>query len=761
MLFGQGDYPGPVVLGMAVAGIIVVLLRRLGAGIPVTLLVSAGMLYWYLSLVFQAPHTFYGLPTIGTGRGLAQSLRFAFDKSYIDYAPVPVRPGYVIATIAIMWIATTIGEIATFRLRRPLVASLVPTALVTFLLVVGTGAGAQFYVVLFIAALLTYWALESAHRLRSWGRWMSTWSHLKGDAPTTIAGGIARRMGVSCVAAAIVAPVFLPYLGSGGIHWRNATGGGPGGGGAGTTINLLASITPERIQQTSETLFTVDASVPDGAPVYWRLASLPRFDGESWLTASADTSAVQFNGLLPTTLDPPALRFTAPLEQEFQIEKLGGKHMPAAVQPISITYERSGNLEVDRETGDISMTPELAGGATYTVDSRVPAASFQELLQADPGDPGTIYRQLPEGTISPEVRALRDEWIEGAETPFEQLIAIQDHLRDLSVFDYSLDVEPGASADKLQEFLLETRKGYCQQFATAFAVLARSLQYPTRVSIGFLPGSQDPANPDHYTITGKETHAWPEVFFGSELGWIPFEPTPRAVAAPPSYTSELDQGPLPERQGGQGGRADAPAPGHRFADGPFADPFQRDDSAVDPGGPGAAGDQSPAWRPAFTRLVLGILFLGLVWLVSVPLIKSTRIRRRYRAATTARALIGAAFAEFKDEAAELATRQRPSESAVAYAARVTSMGVVARTPAARLARLYETAEYSTREVDPRRAEEARRIAAQLRASMWRAAGFAQKTRRLFSAAELLATRQPGRLLARLRPAATALLARRV
>jgi hypothetical protein len=307
LLYGQGDYPGPIVLGMLVAGGLVVLMRRLGAGIPLTLLVSTGALYWYLSLVFQSPHTFYGLPTIGTGRGLVESLRFAFEKSYIDYAPVPIRPGYVIATIAIMWIATTVGEIATFRLRRPLLASLLPTALVTFLLVVGTGGGAQFYVAVFIAALLTYWALESSHRLRSWGRWMSTWSHLKGDAPTTIAGGIARRMGASCVAAAIIAPLFLPYLGSGGITWRNKNGDGPGqGSGTGRTrVNLLASLTPQTIQQTSKTLFTVTApGVTSDMQVYWRLASLSRFDGTDWMTGEAGRVPVETDGAIPTALDP-------------------------------------------------------------------------------------------------------------------------------------------------------------------------------------------------------------------------------------------------------------------------------------------------------------------------------------------------------------------------------------------------------------------------------------------------------------------------
>jgi transglutaminase-like putative cysteine protease len=759
LLYGQGDYPGPIVFGMLIAGGLVILMRRFGAGIPLTLVVSAGMLYWYLSLVFQAPNTFYGLPTIGTGRGLLESLRFALDKSYIDYAPVPIRPGYVIATIAIMWIATTIGEIATFRLRRPLLASLVPTILITFLLVVGTGGGAQFYVVVFIAALLTYWALESAHRLRSWGRWMSTWSHLKGDAPTTIAGGIARRMGASCVAVAIIAPLFLPYLGSGGITWRNSKGDRPGGGGGtGTTINLLASITPETISQSAETLFTVDAHVTADAPVYWRLASLSRFDGENWLTASASTVPVSLGGEVPTVIPPPSRRRTLSLQQHYEIKALGGRHLPAAVQPIDISYNRDNNLRVDAESADISMTPELAGGMNYDVNSRLPNATYEELNDAETGNPGPVYEQIP--SISEEVRALRNSWIEDAQTPFERLIAIQDHLRDPEEFNYSLEVRPGASADQLTTFLTETKEGYCQQFATAFAVLSRSLGYPTRVSIGFLPGSTSPANPDHYTVTGHETHAWPEVFF-EDLGWIPFEPTPRGIAIPPAYTSPEGGGPIPQGPG-DGGRENAPAPGHRFADGPFADPFARGDGATPPDqeAPGA-GDQSPAWRPAFARLLLIIVAVVLVWLVSLPTLKSTRVRRRYRAATSPHTLVNAAFAEFRDEAAELATRQRPSESAVTYAARVASLGVVPRTAAARLARLYETAEYSTREIEPREAEEAKRIAALLRASLWRAASVGQKARRLFSASELLATRKPGRLRARLRPATATGLARRV
>lgn len=751
MLFRQGDYPGPILLGMVVSGGIVILMRRLGAGIPATAVVSAAVLYWYLSLVFQAGNTFYGLPTLGTGQGLVDSIRFAYDKSLVDFAPVAVRPGYVILTIAVMWLAAGLGEVATFRLRRPLLASVVPITLFTFLLVVGTGAGAQFYVVVFIGALLTYWGLESAHRLRSWGRWMSTWSHLKSDAPSSIAGGIARKMGASCVAAAIVAPVFLPFLGHGGISWRNGSGNGPatgGGSGVGGSISLLASITPQTIRQTTATLFTVDS----GQESYWRLASLSRFDGQTWTSGSASRAPVE-DGRIDTTLD--ASKVSKPVKQTIHIEGLRGSNLPAAFQPIGIEYSRSNELRADPESGDIELTPNIVPGMTYTVTSAVSTATFDDLKNAATGSPGTLYEARPPG-LSQEVIDLRNSWIKGADTPFERLIAIQTHLRN--DYHYTLDVQPGTSSNYLTDFLTTTKKGYCQQFATAFAVLSRSLGYPTRVSIGFLPGTPSTTDPHHFVVHGTDTHAWPEVYF-EKYGWIRFEPTPRSIAPPPPYTSELTGTAGGQTGGGQSGNG--AQGGHKFPDGGIVDPFLRGERGAGSDTPGAARDTSPAWQPAFTRLLVVLLGALALWLAAVPAVKKVRVRRRYRRATSPRDLVAAAFGEFRDEAAELAVRKRPAESPAAFAERVASLGVVPRSAAARLARLHEAAEYSVRDVSPEQAAEAQRIARQLAASMWRAASVGRKTRRLFSARELLADRQSGRIARRLRPAAVTGLTSRV
>src|SRR3712207_4158222 len=112
-----------------------------------------------------------------------------------------------------------------------------------------------------------------------------------------------------------------------------------------------------------------------------------------------------------------------------------------------------------------------------------------------PGELQGEYRQLPE--ISPEVRDLLERRADGAETPFEQLLAIESEMR---ACEYSTEDDNEASSDYLRQFLLETRSGHCQQFTTAVTVLARMLGYEARVSVGFLPGETDPATPTRYIV---------------------------------------------------------------------------------------------------------------------------------------------------------------------------------------------------------------------------------------------------------------------
>ena len=111
----------------------------------------------------------------------------------------------------------------------------------------------------------------------------------------------------------------------------------------------------------------------------------------------------------------------------------------------------------------------------------------------------------------------------GAENGFDAAVAFQDYFR--SAFAYSLTVNTPPGEDPLESFL-EDRIGYCEQFASTFALMMTAQGYPTRVVIGFTAGDADG---DERTVSARNAHAWPEVWFGPEHGWVQFEPTPAAA----------------------------------------------------------------------------------------------------------------------------------------------------------------------------------------------------------------------------------------
>jgi transglutaminase-like putative cysteine protease len=742
-LFAAGDYPGPILLGMVVAGGIAVAARRLGVGTPLTVLLSLAVLVFYLSFVFELRHTFYGIPTPASLGRLVGSVRHALESARMDYAPIPVRTGYVIMFVAGMWLATTIAEIATFRWKRPLAASVPTLLLFVTVVIVGTGRAAPFMVVLFLIALLTYWGLEAAHRLRSWGRWIPTWGGRDEEEPASVTGGIARRMGAVAVVAAVAAPLFVPGLGDGVLTWRTGLGvGGPGGGGGGR-IDPFVSIRPRLLQQTGSELF----SVASDKPTYWRLVTLAEFDGATWTqVGSADEPAA--GGLVPATT---ALNHTEELDQEFRIENLEGDLLPAAAQATVVEFpgddDRTGDLRYHTETGDIRLDgDDLTNGITYEVTSSIPSVTYRQLRNATPADTlDGMYTDGPDGGLSDEVLEWRDDTIAEAETPYEELVAIQNRLRDTTEFTYSTGNPAAGTAatDYVTNFLINTKQGFCQHFATAFAVLSRSLGYPTRMVVGFLPGEQ--TEDGKRIVRGTDAHAWPEVYF-EDFGWIAFDPTPRAevdsnrFAPAPPYTVPANP-PASETAGGgirlpqQLGADPRALAGERGEISLTRGGGERFATPIAPRGPRG----TPEWAKTFWRVALGMTVIVALFLIAVPSLKQYRVRRRYARAGGSRALAEAAFFDFQANAAELAAPRRPSESARVYARRVSEIRGLPDRPALRLAAIYDAAEYARADISASDAEEARALARDLRSRLWRNAPWWQRLIRLFSPRSLRPT----------------------
>ncbi len=754
----EGDaHSGPTLVGAGLAMAIVTLARRWGAGSLLSAELSLAGLVIYLTLVFQVQNSLYGLPTPAAATGLSDLVARAYETSQTDVAPVPVRAGYVVMIVVGMWLAATIGELATFRWRRPLVATLPCIGLIAPTLVVGTGIGDPFFIAVFLAALFTYWSLESTHRLRTWGRWVTAWEKDSGADPPSLTGALARRMGASCIAATLVAPVFLPTLGEGWFPWKSGEGDGPGSGPGSGEVNLLVDARPRAISQSNASLFEVTSS---GTARYWRLASLSHFDGRRW--TPGDTNFETHYSLLPRAARPPARALR--MGQDFRLTGLGGDYLPAAVEPFDVEVTGNDLILTEVESRALRLDGENRADFEYSVVSDVARPTFPELLQAEPPTsfepnpleraPGEEYYELPE--LAPEVEALADEWTRDYRNPFLKLIALQTRLR--ADFTYSTDVASGASSDYLRDFLLETKTGFCQQFAAAFAVLARIEGFPARVSVGFLPGEAEYLDTGEvrYTVRGTDAHAWPEVYF-EDYGWLAFEPTPRALSSPPTYTTDL---PLP---GGNDDLRTRLVPG---GSGPANDQrlIPEELRAPPPGAPERRTaprreprrEPEPPWRETFGSLARAGVSLGLLWLIGVPLVKRTRTLRRYGRAANAAEITRAAYRQFEEDAAEMATGRSPWQSPSSFADRLARTGKVPEVAVMKLTELYEAAEYSAQGVTRAQAAEARKLARHVRAGLWTRASLLQRARALFSARVLVEEMRPfvGRLRLRPRPAAS-------
>jgi transglutaminase-like putative cysteine protease len=737
-VFHGGDYQGPALLGAILAGCLSLGARRLGLGTAAAAALSLVALACYLAVVFEAEATYYGLPTAEALRGLVLEVGSAVRHSNTDFAPVPLRPGYVALVVAALWLTTWFAETATFHWSRSLLASLPIVALFALALIFGTRLAAPFYVTLWLAALLTYWGLESSHRLRSWGRWVPTWAHHGGEPPASLTGPLARKMGAGCLAAALVSPLLLPSIGGGVLSWRNDTGAGPATG-IGGGIDPLVSIAPQLLQQSKDVLFTARVS----QPTQWRGVTLGRFDGSSWDPVEGEEQPVESDSVP----GPVPARGVRRESQRIELRGLGGDYLPAPLNPTSVRFiglDASSSLRVNPESGDLRVEGGVVGGLRYVVTSSAPDVTYQDLAVATVGNPGDVYLQAPE--LSEPVRALLVRWTEGTTSPFTRLVAIQEHLRR---FDYRLpspqQIYGGqlASTDLLTDFLISKRAGYCQQFATAFALLGRSLGYPTRVVVGFLPGKRVSGG-ETYRVRGTDAHSWPEVYFQGH-GWIPFEPTPRSdvPATPPSYTAPLIGGAF---GGGPATGAAAAGAGAAAAQARLRGLGERVSPADAGGGPaglrraraGASEDRPlSTWRVAFIRMVslLGVAIAILFALV--PLLKLWRSHRRYAAARDPRARTVAAWRDWEEDAGELFAPRFPSESAHEYARRLGAAARLSAREPLRLAGLYEAAEYGHHAVDDEIATEARRLSASLKAGVWRSSSWWKRGARLFSPAPLV------------------------
>lgn len=124
--------------------------------------------------------------------------------------------------------------------------------------------------------------------------------------------------------------------------------------------------------------------------------------------------------------------------------------------------------------------------------------------------------------IAPRLKELTLQVTAEATTDSERATAIQNYLRKSGGFVYTTEIEPPAQGESPVTAFLDSKRGYCIQFATAMVLMARSIGMPARLDVGYLVNKPWK---DGWAITSKNAHAWPEIMFAN-YSWIRYEPTP-------------------------------------------------------------------------------------------------------------------------------------------------------------------------------------------------------------------------------------------
>jgi Transglutaminase-like superfamily len=172
----------------------------------------------------------------------------------------------------------------------------------------------------------------------------------------------------------------------------------------------------------------------------------------------------------------------------------------------------------------------LLKGTVYTVVSSVPASEPADLRRVPAMPCPEAEKEYCSGAyITPRIRALAHFITDGSPSLLVKMAKIENYLVDNYRYDINAPVAP-PGRNAVDFFLFDSKRGFCEHFASAMALLARAVNVPSRVVTGFAPGKYNPFT-GFFEVRGTDAHAWTEIYF-PVAGWITFDPTPGNSGGP-------------------------------------------------------------------------------------------------------------------------------------------------------------------------------------------------------------------------------------
>jgi transglutaminase-like putative cysteine protease len=483
----------------------------------------------YLVIVFAGDRAFLGLlPGPGALRALHEGLQAGFLDVRELAAPVPVSAGLALLTAAPVGLVAIVVDIVAVVLRRPAAAGLALLALYAVPSAVAFSGVSWPLFVIGASGYLVLLMVEGRERLLRWGRPIGpagTPDDAGEEAPLPLTG---QRIGAAALAAAVIMPLFVPGLTTNALSKLGRTGVGDGTGTGAGSLSPFVALKGQLDRPEPRELFRVTVNPEAGDLWYLRLKVLERFVPGGWTdTGSRDEEGLRTLLSMPygqVRGRPAAERgYTAQVTvtEEYRDDALPTFYAPLKVDSLG------GEWEYNWRKGVLLTGSQQRGGFTYQIEGAEPRPTREELVSAGQlSEDDEVMRILGRAPASiPDlVRQRVEEITAGKSTPYERALALNDYFTDRTHgFTYSTQTKTGDSGNALLDFLLK-KQGYCEQYAAAMAVMLRVARIPSRVVIGYTHRTR--STEGVWSVQTSDAHAWVEAYFGSDVGWVPFDPTP-------------------------------------------------------------------------------------------------------------------------------------------------------------------------------------------------------------------------------------------
>jgi hypothetical protein len=254
-----------------------------------------------------------------------------------------------------------------------------------------------------------------------------------------------------------------------------------------------------------------------------RLVTLTDYTGDGW-HASGGFGPLGFEDIDPATapLPPGRRRSTVDIEVTLAAD-LAGHWLPTPEVPKATSLS---DALVQPAAGVLARLEPSPAGFRYRVRADIDTPAPEDLAGAPVPQGPSVARYLELPGLPAAFADLARSTTGGVSSPYERAVRIEEHVRSGRRLDASAPA--GSSYARLADFLDSPRtSGTAEQFASAFAVLARAAGLPTRVVVGFQLVERD--QDGLWVVRGRDALVWPEVYL-SGLGWVPFDPRPRALS---------------------------------------------------------------------------------------------------------------------------------------------------------------------------------------------------------------------------------------